>query len=611
MCGIAGAFGFSNEHMMGEMLDDLTHRGPDEEGYHIDDDLMIGARRLSIVDIEGGQQPMWNEAETVCATLNGEIYNHGALRDQLRETGHDFSSRCDTEVLVHLWEEYGTEMLDKIEGMFAFAIWDSTAGTVFLARDRVGIKPLYYSVVDGGVVWASELPTLLAAGVSRDVSKTALSEYLTLSYVTAPRTILESVNKLPPASSAVIDTTGISIDHYWTVPAPQSSATGRSLSKEIASLLETAVEKRLMADVPVGAFLSGGLDSSAIVGLMSRQMDDPVKTYSIEFTDDAFDESEYSDTVASHFGTDHHVISTDLSDLDIFETAVANMNEPIPDPAILPTSILASEAAQSVKVVQTGSGGDELFCGYDRWNMIANHRNWVKHVPESAFSVPDVLAEHSSLYTHHLHYLSSLRDDSTSIANYFSGQAFSRRASTEAWTSFDHATVQQPATTVRSLMDRDSRNPPERIYEYLIRGWLPSRLLQKVDTATMNASLEARVPFLDRELLETAVQIPFRLKTDGEYKPVLRKAVEDFIPQPVLEREKMGFGVPFTDWIESRREPIERWLSESQLQRTPHINADRVRAAYAEQYRGDGGHSRLLFRVLVYAAWYEQVVRPS
>lgn len=614
MCGIAGAFGFTNDEIMSEMLDDLVHRGPDEGGSYIDDAdaVMMGTRRLSIVDIEGGSQPIWNEDETVCVTFNGEIYNHATLREELRDSGHRFSSRCDTEVLVHLWEEHGEEMVHEIEGMFGFAIWDSERERVFLARDRLGIKPLYYTELPEGVAWASELPTLFEAGADREISKTAINEYLSLSYVNAPRTVIDSIYKLPAGSRATIDESGISVEKYWTLSPSPTDKRVDSVVRDVRSSLEAAVEKRLMADVPVGAFLSGGLDSSSIVGLMSDKTADEVNTYSIEFATERYDETEFATTVASHFETDHRTISTDLSDLNIFEVAVANMNEPMPDPAILPTGLLSREASRDVKVVQTGSGGDEIFSGYEMWNMIGKHRRRFGRLPSGIFSLAGSLSDVSPIHADYLHYFSSLVDDSTAITNFYMGEFFTRNERATDWLTVTGDDIEtSPEDLVGRVLSGARTDPAEQIYEYLIVGQLPSRLLHKVDTASMNSSLEARVPFLDRQLVETATAIPQRLKTEGDYKPILRKAVEDFVPSTVLERNKMGFSVPVPEWIESRRDPIERWLSEETLDATPYVDTGTVRAAYSEHYRGAASHSRMLFRILVYVAWYHEVVRSN
>jgi asparagine synthase (glutamine-hydrolysing) len=608
MCGIAGGIGFDNVTLP-QMLNQLGHRGPDESGSFIDNSVpvMLGTRRLSIVDIEGGSQPIWNENETVCVTFNGEIYNHTTLREDLTAKGHRFTTSCDTEVLVHLWEEYGPEMANKLEGMFAFAIWDEESASAFLCRDRFGIKPLYYAQTQEGILWGSELPTLLAAGVSSEVNLTALNQYMTLSYVPTPRTLIDSVYKLPPGATATVTTEGININKYYQLSLG-SANTGYS-SNKVRSLLKNAVRKRLMADVPLGAFLSGGLDSSAIVGLMSQMTDQPVKTFSIGFTQQRHDESDFARDVAEQFGTDHHEFFVNLDTLDIFERLVQNMNEPLADPAALPTTLLAEQASEECKVVLTGTGGDEVFSGYPKWNTISNHKSMFSSFPQVAFSIADNIADLTSIKRRQLRYFNSLQTDNAVISYLLDGNAMADDESGASWLIDSSEQINETSKeAVNRFLSPKDVDAGDQIYSFLLKSQLPDRLLHKVDTTTMNASLEARVPYLDTSLVEYVSQISFESKTNQRYKPVLRHAMEDIVGNNILSRDKDGFSVPVDDWIRNRRDPVERWFSEEKLEMTPYIDSETVRARYTEHYREQNRHNRLLFRVLVYVAWYHTVI---
>lgn len=612
MCGIAGVLGTGDESLLEVMLCSLRHRGPDAQGkfQDVDNNVLMGNQRLSIVDPEGGTQPFYNEDGTVAVVFNGEIYNHQLLRDRLEDAGHRFETGCDTEVLVHLWEEYGRDMPTHLDGMFAFSIWDQTSETLFLARDRMGIKPLYYAESETGFVWASELQSVLKADVGRTVDSRAVYNYFSLRYSPWPRTLLEQVSKVPPGCSITVTDDGISQQRYWSLDVTGSPERSRSGAvSRIRELLESSVQQRLMADVPLGAFLSGGLDSSAIVGLLSEHSEGPVETFSMGFQSDRYDESEEARFVADHFQTNHHEFTVDLSTMDVFGTVVSHFGEPLADPAVLPTTLLASSAAEEVKVVLTGEGADELFAGYDYFQRVPRHRRWASHVPEQLFDFFDWAQQVAPVENKYVRYLSSLESDEEAILNWVRGYG----------TPVDEYVdvAESPETSgLRSLVTDsfDDVRPGllNRLMAFKLRHWLPDDLLYKVDHSTMAHSLEARVPFLDHELVEYVASLPAEWKaTNGGYKPLLNDAVSDVVPNRIRNREKHGFRVPIDEWFRQEVPAISRWLTEERISATPHIRTDDVMSLWDAHRRDKANHKGALWKSLNYVAWYHTVVYES
>lgn len=605
MCGIAGAIGEFDTSVLYDMMECLSHRGPDDQGQLIDEEaeVMMGIRRLSIIDIEGGAQPISNEDGTVSVVFNGEIYNHHDLRADLQEKGHRFSTESDTEALVHLWEEYGERMPEHLNGMFALSIWDARQDTLFIARDRLGIKPLYYTRTPSGLVWASELPAILEAGIERNISKRAVYNYFSLHYSPWPDTLIEGVKKLPPGTSLLVSPERMSLDRYWQLSSEPVSGSRGTIANCVRELLERSVERRLMADVPVGAFLSGGLDSSTVVALMSKYRDEPIKTFSVRFESEA-DESSEARFVANHFGTDHHEILVDPDSMDIFGDLVSHYGEPLPDPAVLPTMILSQKARENVKVVLTGSGADELFAGYWMHRTIPRHRRWARRVPKPLFEIADFAANVSPAASHYARYIASLESDRRAVVD--AARRF-RPLSADTYldTDLDAETsgIYDRVDTAFSYAAKDDFF--QRLSAFYLTYWLPDDILYKVDHATMSASLEARVPFLDHTLVEYAYNIPSRFQIEGgNYKPVLKRAVSDLVPSRILERSKQGFGIQRGEWLRTDHDTVVKWLSEDALVSVPYLDADRVQSIWTSHRKGTRNHGITLWKVLNYVAWY-------
>lgn len=607
MCGIAGVHGWVDERMLEEMLSLLVHRGPDDVGTFIDRDagVMLGNRRLSIIDLHSGHQPMSGEDGEITVVFNGEIYNHRALRENLKDRGHRFKTDCDTEVLVHLWQEYGREMPRHLEGMFAFSLWDAKDRELFLARDRLGIKPLYWATVNGGVVWASEIQPLILSGADTAIDERAVYNYFYTRYTPWPDTPLEAVRKLPPGSSLTITSEGVVCDRYWQLNPNRKVESFGQLSDRVRVLLEESVERRLMSDVPIGAFLSGGLDSTAIVGLMSEHVDD-LRTFSVSFDDPTLDESNEAQFVADHFGTDHTELVVDLSSLDRFEDVICRLGEPVADPAILPTALLAEAASDDVKVVQTGEGADELFGGYYRYRHVPRHRRLAAHIPGPILRGVSRFADIAPGGIKHLRYAGSMASDRDAIVATASRLDLPPNLYLE--------TNLRPETSgllecVEATFDYASEDFESKLEAFDMNHWLPDDLLYKVDQATMLSSLEARVPYLSTDLVETVYGLPADVKLSAGFKPLLRSAVSDIVPERTLSRDKQGFELPLDDWFRGNHAVVDRYLDGNLLDATPVVNKIDVLDLLKHHRQGRRNLGDTLWKVMSYVAWYDVVVR--
>lgn len=606
MCGIVGVQGNVDSGLLDEMLASITHRGPDSEGRFVstEDDLMMGARRLSIVDLEGGSQPIHNETETVSVVFNGEIYNYAELRRELENKGHRFTSDCDTEVLVHLWEEYGERTPEFLNGMFAFSLWDDEQDVLFIARDRLGIKPLFYAEYEDQFAWGSEVSPLLTAGVPRTIDRKAVYNFFSLNYTPWPRTLFEHIEKLPPGTSLTVTESGSSKRRYWSLSDDPISGSFESVAEQVRAKLSNAVERRQMADVPLGAFLSGGIDSSAIVGLLTEQGVDDLDTFSIGFQSDRFDESEEARYVADHFGTNHHETVVDLSSMDAFSEVIEHYGEPLADPAVLPTLLLSKHARRHVKVSLSGEGADELFAGYQHARTLSSHRSRLGNFPEAVYDVAEQAHRVTPIGAKRLRYLSALRRDETSFLEWARGF----NAPPETYLDIDEdAESSELVETIEAAFDATEGPLVKQISSFDLRHYLADDLLYKVDHASMAASLEARVPFLDHSFVEFAYNIPPEYKGRGDdYKPLLKRAMSDILPKRVLNRQKHGLSVPVGRWFEEEHEAIEGWLTEENVAQTPYLDTETVFDLWHDHRNGSGNHGMTLWKALNYVAWYHQ-----
>lgn len=600
------------------MNDSIRHRGPDDEGYYQDEQASFAMRRLSIIDLHTGQQPISNETGDVWVIYNGEIYNFKDVRAELERRGHTFKTQTDTEIIVHAYEEYGDDCVKHFNGMFAISLWDAHKRRLFLARDRVGIKPLYYWANQTKLVFASELKALiLHPDVPRQTNLAALDLFLTLEYVPAPYTIYEGIFKLLPGHTLTVENGDVKIRQYWDVPYQPVSQNEAECAESLSGLINEAVRIRLISDVPLGAFLSGGIDSSTIVGYMSQNMSEPVQTFSIGFEDDTYDEVPYANAVAKHFGTNHHVevLKPDIASL--VEQLVAHLDEPFADTSIFPTYLVSKLASQKVKVVLSGDGGDELFAGYDtyiaeklnryyrrlpgalRQRVLPKFGGWllpqsakkgfinkVKRMIEGGALDPSLQhtrwmiflnsAEKNALYRSDLR--ATLNDDLT--AGYFGG--YFEKAS-----RFDKLAQQQ-------YVD--------------IKTYLADDILTKVDRMSMAVSIEARVPLLDYHIVEFAMNLPPHMKLNGSRtKSILRNAVKRLVPDIVLEKPKQGFSIPMKHWLRtSLKSMMLDLLSRDSLHKHGYFDRPMVSKWIQEHLNGYANHSHRLWSLMVFEMWHQE-----
>jgi asparagine synthase (glutamine-hydrolysing) len=640
MCGICGVAWTDQalapgESTLASMISRLEHRGPDDSGLHRDDHAALGFRRLSIVDLTGGHQPLSNEAGTVWTVFNGEIYNFPALRRRLEAKGHTLRSTGDTEVLVHLYEDEGPGLFSLLRGMFALAIWDAPRRRLVLGRDRLGQKPLVYRLDAGRIAFASELKSLLALPESelpRRLDPLSLDRYLTYGYVPHPSTILEGVHKLPPAHYAVWQEGRLELTRYWN--PDWSLEVDRPLGEDVEALratLDDAVREQMVADVPLGAFLSGGIDSTIIVGLMQRASTRPVKTFSIGFGDPAFDETRYAELAAKAIGTEHHTFVVEPRAWETLPALARQFDEPFADSSALPTWLVARETRKHVTVALTGDAGDELFAGYDRYRAVALAA-WLDRLPDGsrnflggpmARALPTSVKAKTKLrqvrrmlegisqspQARYLRWVTMFDEDS--------------RASLYSDDFLDHlanAGRREPEQAdPASVLDRafeaaPKRDPVTRATIADLLTYLPGDLLVKVDLATMAHSLEARGPFLDHRVVELALAMPIARKLrlrGGRSKVVLKAAFADLLPKEIQNRPKMGFGVPLDRWFRGElKEELRAVLLDPLAIARGLFRPEAVETLIDDHIQGRRDNAYRLWALLMLEFWFRNHVDP-
>jgi asparagine synthase (glutamine-hydrolysing) len=622
MCGIAGVIDVEgrrpdDERLVDGMLRALAHRGPDDQHALSDDHSVIGARRLSIIDVEGGRQPLTDEHGRFVITNNGEIYNYLELAAPLRAAGHRFASHGDTETAVHLYEERGDRFVEALRGMYALAVWDRTRRRLTLVRDRLGKKPLYWRFDGSRLAYASELKALLQdPETPRDVDRVALAQYLEYGYVPAPRTIIEGIHKLPPGSILTFEGGEPEVHRYWSPPV--RVAEERPFEEDLErclDLLRESVRLRLRSDVPVGLFLSGGMDSSTVLALVSQLGHDRVKTFSIGFRHARFDELPYARLVAERFGTEHHEAVVDLDAIELLPSLSFAFDEPFADASAIPTFRVAQLAATDVKVVLTGDGGDESFGGYDRY---------LKHAATRAPSGPvgTVVTGAASLAGRTLRAvapgatvtrrtrtwlrLAEMSDDQ----RYISLMEQSTRAQRAALLASDPLADQDGY--LRSALEAGPEQLPARLMRADMLTYLPEDLLVKMDRATMANSIEARSPLLDQELVEFMATRPAdRRIRRRQTKVLLRAAARELLPSAVLERPKMGFGVPIDDWFRGDLGvAFEELVLAPDSRIRDHLDVDTVRGMHATHVAGTQDLGANLWALLMFESWARRWLSP-
>ena len=623
MCGIAGKINFDgrvDEEVIRRMCAVIEHRGPDSRGIHLEDGVGLGVQRLAIIDVAHGDQPIFNEMGTVAVVLNGEIYNHVELREELVARGHRFATNADTEVIVHLYEELGPDLVQRLRGMFAFAVWDRPNQRLLLARDRVGKKPLFWSRRGGRFWFGSEIRCLLEDGeVGREVDLEALDAYLGLQYVPHPLSIFKGINKLPPASTLVVTRDGAQTRRYWSLDYTQkiSGVPLPDLEERLRELIREATRIRLMSEVPLGAFLSGGIDSSAVVAAMAEQTSQPVKTFSIGFGDEEFDEIPYARLIAKRFATDHHEFRVEPEALSIMPKLARHYGEPFADPSAIPSFYLAELTRRHVTVALNGDGGDESFAGYGRYvTDLAGRLGWV---PARLRRLPARLTWALGDTSHHGLQRARVRNFALALGMdrrdryamwmcIFEAQRRARLETEEVRAAIGDSTAE--GFTTSALAESGAPGRVDRLLDADVATYLPGDLLVKMDIATMAHSLEARSPFLDHELMEFAASLPEELKLHrGQGKRILKSALRGWLPDEVLDRRKMGFGVPLVRWFREdlRDLPAEVLLDPGSLDRG-YFNRTEIESLITEHHAGRADNSWRLWALIQLEMWHREVL---
>ncbi len=633
MCGIVGIFNLKDkreidQQVLARMNQTQFHRGPDEGGLHAEPGIGLGHRRLSIIDLSSGHQPLFNEDGSVVVVFNGEIYNYVDLMPELQQLGHTFRTHCDTEVIVHAWEEWGEACVERFRGMFAFALWDRNKETLFLARDRLGIKPLYYGTLpDGTFLFGSELKSLLAyPDFPRVIDDCAVEEYFAYGYVPEPRTIFNGAKKLPPAHTLTLKR-GQAMPlprEYWDVPfTPHGPISKQEAQEELIVRLREAVRIRLVAEVPLGAFLSGGVDSSAVVAMMAGLMNEPVNTCSISFGDPAFNEAAFAQKVADRYHTRHYVEQVESDDYDLIDKLAELYDEPFADSSAIPTYRVCELAKKRVTVALSGDGGDENLAGYRRYRYHLYEERMRSLLPLSirkplfgllgtvypkADWAPKVFRAKST-------FEALARDP---VEGYFhSVSVMGDKLRDKLFSSHFKLKLQghRAVDVMRRHADRAPTDDPLSRVQYLdIKTYLAGDILTKVDRASMAHALEVRVPILDHKLVEWMSGVPSSYKLHGqEGKYIFKKALEPYLPDDILYRPKMGFSVPLASWFRGPlRQRVRDAILGETLASTGIFDMAFLREMVDQHQSGLRDYSASLWTILMFEAFLRKVMgNPS
>ena len=624
MCGIAGFVESSDtpapfapdegRALVHRMCDVIRHRGPDDEGVWLEEGVALGMRRLSIIDLSTGHQPIHNEDRTVWIVFNGEIYNFPELRRELEAAGHRFYTSTDTEAIVHAYEQWGTSAIAKLRGMFGLAIWDTRTRSLLVARDRIGIKPIHYATVNGRLYFGSELKSLLEApDLPRDVDLDALDHYLSFLYTPRDGSIFKSVRKLPPGHLLTWRDGQLAIQQYWQMPATERfRGSEADAVRALRGVLADAVTCHLLSDVPLGAFLSGGIDSSLVVGLMAETSGARVKTFSIGFDEPAFDELEHARRVAEHFGTEHHEFVVKPDAISILDALVSHFDEPFADSSAIPTWYVSEMARRHVTVVLSGDGGDELFGGYDRYVPHPRVVAFDRYSPRALRRVAAIAAAqlpHGARGKNFLRHVG--RDDQgryLDAIRFFGADEKPALLTADVRRQLDGP---DPETRLARHFERFADLPwPSQMMRFDAETYLPEDVLTKVDRMSMAHSIESRVPLLDNEVITFAASLPASLKIkNGRRKHVLKEVAATLLPREILDRRKQGFGVPLGTWFRGNLRELfaDTLLSPASLQRG-YFQPAFVRQIVDEHLCGKRDHTLRLWQLVVFERWHQQYV---
>jgi asparagine synthase (glutamine-hydrolysing) len=629
MCGIAGIIDTSStpeSPLIESMCRVMTHRGPDGEGYYINGPIALGHRRLSIIDLQSGSQPMSNEDGTIWITYNGEIYNFFELKKELITKGHRFKTKSDTETIIHAYEEYGVRCVDRLRGMFAFGIWDGRKGMLFLARDRVGKKPLYYYSDGKRFIFASELKAILQhRDIQRTLNPDALIDYLIYHYIPFPETIFKDIYKLSPGHFMTVTIEpikptqltqptklNVQINQYWDVQyEPDHSLSEQEWAEALMEKLKEAVSIRLISDVPLGAFLSGGIDSSTVVALMSIVQNTPVKTFSIGFKEEDFSEVKYAREIARQFSTDHHEMVVEPDAIDVLPRLAWEFDEPFADASAIPTYYVSKMAREHVTVILSGDGGDETFAGYKRyqWARDMHRYDWLPcYLRKIFFGIPSLLLPDGIKGKGMLRHLSKDPFERYAGLNTFNEPHYIKNLLNREILEIARQNGRyNDYQFLRRFYDRCNVNDYLTRIQYIdIKTYLAEDILTKVDRASMLCSLETRAPLLDHEVIELVARMPSSLKIkNGETKYILKRVMEDIIPKNILYREKMGFGVPLVHWFKRDLTGYAREiLLSKEMKETGIFNLGYIQQMLRQHQKRGRDLSARIWALLFFAHWF-------
>ena len=629
MCGITGIFDTRGQRsfdrsVLHRMNESQFHRGPDEGGLHLEPGVGLGHRRLSIIDLSTGQQPLYNEDQSVCVVFNGEIYNYQELIPELQALGHTFHTRSDTEVIVHAWEAWGERCIDRFRGMFAFALWDRNQESLFLARDRLGVKPLFYALLDDGTfLFGSELKSLLAhGGLKREIDPCAVEEYFALGYVAEPRSIFKQAKKLPPAHSLLLrrGQPMAAPREYWDVRFTlDKQVSDTDVCEELNHRLEESIRLRMISEVPLGAFLSGGVDSSAVVAVMAGLSEAPVNTCSIGFSDPAFNESEFAKMVADRYHTNHHLDVVESDDFDLIDTLARLYDEPYADSSAIPTYRVCQLARKHVTVALSGDGGDESFGGYRRYRMHMMEERMRSALPlalrRPLFGALGKIYPKADWAPRVFRAKTTFEGMArTSVEAYFHSVSILRAPMRQQLysASFKESLGGYDALEVfKYHAARSGTNDPLALIQYLdLKTYLVGDINTKVDRASMAHSLEVREPLMDHTLVEWLASLPSSIKIRGqEGKFLLKKAMEPKLPDDVLYRPKMGFAVPLARWFRGPlKERVREALLGNTLADTGMFNREYLEHLISAHDSGARDYSSPIWTLLMFEAFLRNVL---
>jgi asparagine synthase (glutamine-hydrolysing) len=626
MCGICGVFlhdnGFEMDvSILKRMCDTITHRGPDDEGFYCNEQVFLGNRRLSIIDLEYGHQPMTNEDQSIWLVFNGEIYNYPEIRNRLIQKGHVIRTNSDTEVIIHAYEEYGEACAAELNGMYAFALWDNNRKQLVIARDRVGIKPLYYTDQCGRFVFGSELKAIRAVpGLHLEVDLGAVDQFLTLEYIPGPKTIYKNVHKLPPGHTMIVRSGHTQISCYWEIPQNPIHEREEVCIEIVRELLQDSVKMQMLSDVPLGAFLSGGIDSSAVVALMARSSSETIRTFAIGFEDNSYNELDYARNIASQFHTLHHEEIIQPNILHLIEPLVSQFDEPFADSSIFPTYLVSKMASREVKVVLSGDGGDEVFGGYDTYLAHRLEHYYYRLIPKPLrmHTFPAIMDQ--------IPPRPSKKGWINKVKRMVEGGSFSPTLRHARWMVFmtdayRHTLYQSDflhslngSHNVQAFLERQFEQA--RNLDFLaqsqyadIKTYLVDDILVKVDRMSMAASLEARVPLLDHRLIEFALNLPDPMRIRfRRTKVIFRKAMQGILPPKIIEKHKQGFSIPIKHWLRGPLKPMMTdLLSPDIIRKRGYFDPNTVSLWVNEHLKGTVNHSHRLWSLMILELWHRNI----